>query len=99
MSRLRVLATPYWAISTSLAFLGVALARVIGPALAEDAARRYTAAGGHVLVGLGLFVICLGVRNRLRAAKTPGRGGPRGNGGGPGRRCRRRGAPCCSRAG
>ena len=32
MSRLRVLATPYWAIGTSLAFLGVALARVIGPA-------------------------------------------------------------------
>lgn len=70
MSRLRVLATPYWAIGTSLAFLGVALARMIGPALAEDAARRYTAAGGHLLVGLGLFVICLGVRNRLRAANT-----------------------------
>ena len=70
MSRLRVLATPYWAIGTSLAFLGVALARVIGPALAEAPARRYTAAGGHVLVGLGLFVICLGVRNRLRAANA-----------------------------
>ena len=70
MSRLRILATPYWAIGTSLAFLGVALARVIGPALAGDAARRYTAAGGHVLVGLGLFVICLGVRNRLRAANA-----------------------------
>ena len=70
MSRLRVLATPYWPIGTGLAFLGVALARVIGPALAEDAARRYTAAGGHVLVGLGLFVICPGVRHRPPAGNA-----------------------------
>lgn len=70
MSRLRVLATPYWAIGTSLAFLGVALARVIGPALAEDAARRYTAASGHLLVGLGLFIICIGINRRLRAANA-----------------------------
>ena len=68
MSRLRILATPYWAIGTSLAFLGVALARLIGPALAEDAARRYTAAGGHLLVGLGLFVICLGINRRIRTS-------------------------------
>lgn len=70
MSRLRILATPYWATGTSLAFLGVALARLIGPALAEDAARRYTAASGHLLVGLGLFIICIGINRRLRAANA-----------------------------
>jgi hypothetical protein len=58
-----------WIVGTLLALIGVALARLVAPTLAGHA--RLLATLGGQLLGLGgLFVICLGVRRRLRAASS-----------------------------
>lgn len=66
MKTVRANAAP-WIAGCLLALTGVALARLVAPTLAGHA--RIVAMVGGQLVGLaGLFVICLGVRRRLRQA-------------------------------
>jgi hypothetical protein len=56
-----------WIFGTLLALLGVALARLVAPTLTGHT-RLVVTIGGQLLGLAGLFVICLGVRRRLRAA-------------------------------
>jgi len=60
---------PYWIAGTLTAFLGVALARVIGPSLAGGV-RASTVVGGQLLALVGLFIICLGVRRRIKSGDS-----------------------------
>ena len=61
----------YWVSGTLVAFVGVAVARLLAPCLAAPE-RVWVTVGGQLLGSLGLFVIALGVRRRLRRAASPG---------------------------
>lgn len=50
-----------------LAFTGVALARLVAPSLAGHS-RLAVTIGGQLVALSGLFVICLGVRRRIKQA-------------------------------
>ncbi|MBI5380946.1 MAG: hypothetical protein HZA31_03500 [Opitutae bacterium] len=66
MSRFARLANRYWIGGTLAAFGGVALARLVAPSL-EGKIRVYVTLAGQLLALAGLLVICIGVRQRLRA--------------------------------
>lgn len=54
-----------WILGTLVAFVGVALARTFGPSL-DGNTRLFVTVGGEFLALTGLFIICLGVRRRIR---------------------------------
>ncbi len=58
-----------WLTGTAVAFAGVFLARIVAPQL-EGQARFFATALGQLLALAGLFILCLGVRRRIRAS-TP----------------------------
>lgn len=60
-----------WIAGVLTAFTGVALARVVGPSL-DGSLRIYTTVGGQLLALTGLFIICLGIRRRIRHAVSAG---------------------------
>lgn len=64
---------PAWVAGTAIAFIGVALARVVAPNL-EGSARLLLTGAGELLALGGLFMLCLVVRRRIRAtdATVPG---------------------------
>lgn len=55
----------FWLAGTLTALIGVALARNVGPSLAGTA-RVVTIISGQLLALVGLFIICLGVRRRIK---------------------------------
>lgn len=57
----------YWIAGSVAAFAGVALTRLVAPSL-EGNLKIYTAVGGQLLALAGLFIICLGVRRRIKQA-------------------------------
>ncbi len=59
-----------WLLGTLLALAGVVLARVIAGSCDGTARIVVTVCGQMVALG-GLFVICLGVRRRIRQATGP----------------------------
>ena len=62
-----------WVAGTLVAFAGVALARFVAPSL-SGTERLGTTLTGQLLALGGLFIICLGVRRRIRlAADRPDR--------------------------
>lgn len=64
MKTVRTNAGP-WILGTLLAFTGVALARAFAPSLSGNLRIAATVAGQLLALG-GLFVICLGVRRRIK---------------------------------
>jgi hypothetical protein len=55
----------FWSAGIITALLGVALARAVGPSLVGPA-RIATVVAGQILALTGLFIICLGVRRRIK---------------------------------
>lgn len=61
----------FWIAGTAVAFSGVVLTRGLAPHLEGSTRIAFTVAGQCVALG-GLFIICLGVRRRIkRAADQP----------------------------
>lgn len=61
----------FWIAGAAAGILGVALARVVAPSF-EGAVRIYFTAGGQLLALGGLFIICLGVRRRIKQSVREG---------------------------
>lgn len=57
----------YWVGGIATAFLGVLVARFIGP-LFDGNTRLYLLLAGQLLAISGLFIIALGIRNRVKKA-------------------------------
>ena len=55
----------FWIAGSTLAFLGVALARIVAPSL-DGRNQICVTIGGQLLAICGLFIICLGVRRRIQ---------------------------------
>jgi len=55
----------YWSAGLAVAAAGVAGARLVGPSL-TGTARLSVTLGGQLLALAGLFIICLGVRRRIK---------------------------------
>ncbi len=61
----------FWIAGLLLALAGVSVARVVAPSL-HGTTRLTVMLGGQFLALAGLFIICLGVRRRIkRAAPSP----------------------------
>ena len=56
----------YWIAGTLTAFAGVAIARLLAPALQPAALSKGGIAFGHLMALVGLFVILLGTRKKHR---------------------------------
>ena len=63
--------TRFWIAGTLVAVGGVACARVIGPSLTGTLRISFTLAG-QLLALAGLFIICLGVRRRIKQSDPKG---------------------------
>ncbi|MCX6954143.1 MAG: hypothetical protein NTV51_18495 [Verrucomicrobia bacterium] len=61
----------HWIAGTVLAFVGVAVARLVAPGL-ESRPRAWLTLAGQITALGGLFVILLGIRRRLRSATPAG---------------------------
>lgn len=61
----------FWIAGSAVAFLGVLLVRVVSPSL-DGKPQIYVTAGGQLLAILGLFILCLGVRRRIKQAVSEG---------------------------
>ena len=55
----------FWIAGISAAFVGVAIARLIAPSY-SGTARIVMTMGGQLLALCGLFILCLGVRRRIK---------------------------------
>ena len=56
----------HWLLGVTLAFTGVALARLVAPGFEASSARALFAVTGQLTALGGLWVILLGIRRRLR---------------------------------
>jgi hypothetical protein len=63
------LARATWLAGIATSMSGVALARMLAPSL-DKPLRLYTTVGGQILALAGLFIIAVGVRNRIRKASA-----------------------------
>ena len=63
----------FWITGVVVALAGVALARVVGPGLAGTT-RIVVVVAGQFLALAGLFIICLGVRRRIKQTADQGGG-------------------------
>lgn len=61
----------FWIAGSAVAFLGVLLARVVSPSF-DGKTKIYLTVGGQLLAILGLFILCLGVRRRIKQAASEG---------------------------
>jgi hypothetical protein len=57
----------FWIAGTAIALAGVVVARAVAP-LVDGSDRIVLTVGGQLLALGGLFLICLGVRRRIKAA-------------------------------
>jgi hypothetical protein len=63
----------HWLAGIGLAALGVLVARLLAPSVADEPrARAFVALFGELLALAGLFVIVLGIRRRLARSTPPG---------------------------
>jgi hypothetical protein len=61
----------FWIAGSAVAFFGVLLVRVVSPSL-DGKIKIYVTVGGQLLAILGLFILCLGVRRRIKQSVSEG---------------------------